>query len=182
MSLNSLDFYLLADYGIVITTPECASYMSSYHFIKEALYRKLRRLFGPESKFREERDTGLEKIIHKMTTSSESKEGSTIERLMEEVGEHSPKSLPLIVKALSDVHPYLVLNKVPQFSNIHHVPTMIQEVAKRWLSKEVTYLGEISAQMEIEVSVLDQVPVIARYPRGRMAIEMGNIVNNLFNQ
>jgi MinD-like ATPase involved in chromosome partitioning or flagellar assembly len=56
---------------------------------------------------------------------------------------------------------------------------MIQEVSKKWLSKEVTFLGEISAQIEIEASVLDQVPVIARYPRGRMAMEMENIVNNL---
>jgi hypothetical protein len=56
---------------------------------------------------------------------------------------------------------------------------MIQDVSKKWLSKEVTFLGEISAQIEIEASVLDQVPVIARYPRGRMAMEMENIVTNL---
>jgi flagellar biosynthesis protein FlhG len=179
MSLNSLDFYLQADYGIVVTTPESASYMSSYHFIKEALYRKLRRLFGPESKFRDERDIDLEKYINRMTLSSDTLKINTIEGLMEKVREYKPQSLPLIMKALAEVHPCLVLNKVPQFSNIHHVPSMIQEVSKRWLSKEVTYLGEISAQIEIEASVLDQVPVIARYPQGRMAMEMENIVNNL---
>jgi flagellar biosynthesis protein FlhG len=179
MSLNSLDFYLQADYGIVVTTSESASYMSSYHFIKEALYRKLRRLFGPESKFRDEKDIDLEKYIHKMTQSSDTLKINTIEGLMEKIKEHKPQSLPLIKKALDEIHPCLVLNKVPQFSNIHHVPSMIQEVSKRWLSKEVTYLGEISAQIEIEASVLDQVPVIARYPQGRMAIEMESIVNNL---
>jgi flagellar biosynthesis protein FlhG len=182
MSLNSLDFFLQADYGIVVTTPESASYMSSYHFIKEALYRKLRRLFGPESKFRGERDIDLEKFIHKMTLSSDALKMNTIEGFMEKVRESRPQSLPLITKALSEIHPCLVLNKVPQFSNIHHVPSMIQEVSKRWLSKEVTYLGEISAQIEIEASVLDQVPVIARYPRGRMAMEMENIVNNLLHK
>lgn len=179
MSLNSLDFYLQADYGIVVTTPESASYMSSYHFIKEALYRKLRRLFSPESKFRNERDIDLEKYIHKITLSSDTLKINTIEELMEKVREYRPQSLPLITKALAEIHPYLVLNKVPQFSNIHHVPSMIQEVSKRWLSKEITYLGEISAQIEIEASVLDQVPVIARYPQGKMAMEMENIVNNL---
>jgi flagellar biosynthesis protein FlhG len=179
MSLNSLDFYLQADYGIVVTTPESASYMSSYHFIKEALYRKLRRLFGPESKFREERDIDLEKYIHRMTLSSDTLKINTIEGFMDKIKEYRPQSLPFIAKALDEIHPCLVLNKVPQFSNIHHVPSMIQEVSKRWLSKEVTYLGEISAQIEIEASVLDQVPVIARYPQGRMAMEMENIVNNL---
>jgi len=179
MSLNSLDFYLQAHHGIVIATPESASYMSSYHFIREALYRKLRRLFGPESKFRNERDIDLEKLIYKMTQSTESLESNTIEGLVEKVRQVRPDSLKLINQALSDIHPGLVLNKVPQFSNIHHVPSMIQEVSKKWLSKEVVYLGQISAQIEIEASVLDQVPVIARYPHGRMAIEMENIVNNL---
>jgi flagellar biosynthesis protein FlhG len=179
MSLNSLDFYLQADYGIVVTTPESASYMSSYHFIKEALYRKLRRLFGPESNFRDERDIDLEKYIYKITLSSDTLKINTIEGLIEKVREYRPESLPLITKALAEIHPCLVLNKVPQFSNIHHVPSMIQEVSKRWLSKEVAYLGEISAQIEIEASVLDQVPVIARYPQGKMAVEMENIVNNL---
>lgn len=179
MSLNSLDFFLQADYGIVVTTPESASYMSSYHFIKEALYRKLRRLFGPESKFRSERDVELEKFIYKATQSSDTLKMNTIEDFMDKVRKSRPQSLPLITKALSEIHPCLVLNKVPQFSNIHHVPSMIQEVSKKWLSKEVTFLGEISAQIEIEASVLDQVPVIARYPRGRMAMEMDNIVNNL---
>jgi flagellar biosynthesis protein FlhG len=179
MSLNSLDFFLQADYGIVVTTPESASYMSSYHFIKEALYRKLRRLFGPESKFRGERDIDLEKFIHKATQSSDTLNMNTIEEFMDKVRKSRPQSLSLITKALSEIHPCLVLNKVPQFSNIHHVPSMIQEVSKKWLSKEVTFLGEISAQIEIEASVLDQVPAIARYPRGRMAMEMENIVNNL---
>jgi flagellar biosynthesis protein FlhG len=180
MSLNSLDFYLQADYGIVVTTPESASYMSSYHFIREALYRKLRRLFGSESRFRNERDRDLEKLIYKMTQSTESLNANTIEGLVEKVKQVKPESLGLINQALADVHPSLVLNKVPQFSNIHHVPSMIQEVSKKWLSKEVAYLGEITAQIEIEASVLDQVPVIARYPQGRMAMEMENIVNNLF--
>ena len=85
MSLNSLDFFLQADYGIVVTTPESASYMSSYHFIKEALYRKLRRLFGPESKFRSERDIDLEKFIHKTTLSSDTLKMNTIEEFMDKV-------------------------------------------------------------------------------------------------
>lgn len=178
-SLNSLDFFLQADYGIILTTPESASYINSYNFIKEVLYRKLRRIFGPESRYRGERDIDLEKLIRKMMLSSDDLEINTIEKLMEKIGKYKPQSLPLITKALSDVHPYLVMNKVPQFSNVHHVPSMIQEVSKRWLSKEVEYLGEISAQIEIEASVLDQVPVIARYPQGRMAMEMENIINNL---
>jgi MinD-like ATPase involved in chromosome partitioning or flagellar assembly len=58
---------------------------------------------------------------------------------------------------------------------------MIQEVSRKWLSKEVSFLGSISAQREVEESVLDQVPILARYPMSDFAIEMEYIVNNLLH-
>lgn len=179
MSFNSLDFFLRADYGIVMTTPDAASYMSAYHFMRETIYRKLGRIFGPESRLRSERDGELERIIHDMTMSSDNPERNTIEDLMEKVRELKPQSLPLVAKALSGINPCFILNKVPRSMNVYHVPVAIQDVSRKWLSKEITYLGAISAQQEIEESVLDQVPVVARFPQGRLSAEIDNIVNNL---
>jgi flagellar biosynthesis protein FlhG len=50
---NILDFYLAADQGLVLTTCEPASYLDAYGFIKMSLHRKLIRLFGPESAYRQ---------------------------------------------------------------------------------------------------------------------------------
>ena len=51
-SYNIIDFFLKADYGIVVTTRDSASYIGAYHFLKAAMYRRFNRLFGPESRFR----------------------------------------------------------------------------------------------------------------------------------
>ncbi len=181
VSYNSLDFFLRADYGIVVTTPDSASYMGAYHFIKEALYRKLARIFGPESKYRIARDKDLERLIQGMTLPSHGAKVRTIKEFLEQVRDYRPHNLPLVKQAMADFKPCLVLNKVPKYNNMHHVPIMIQEVSRKWLSKEVSFLGSISAQSEVEESVLDQVPVLARYPMGDFAIEMEYIVNNLLH-
>jgi flagellar biosynthesis protein FlhG len=179
MSYNSLDFFLRADYPIVMTTPDSASSTGAYHFIKAALYRKLNRMFGPESKFRNERNIDLERLIHKMLIPSDGVEVSTIKELMEKIKEQRPLNLPLVTKIISDFKPCLVLNKVLKDNNSHHVPLMIQDVARKWLSKEVVFLGGISTQPVIEQSVMDQVPAIARHPKGEFAVQIEFIADKL---
>ena len=76
-SYNSIDFFLAADYGIVMTTCDPASYLDAYNFIKVGIYRRLNRLFGPESKFRDRKDDDLKQLIHDATMSSN---GSGVKR------------------------------------------------------------------------------------------------------
>ena len=52
-SYNIIDFFIAADHGIVLTTCDPASYLDAYNFIKVALFRKLNRIFGPESRIKE---------------------------------------------------------------------------------------------------------------------------------
>jgi flagellar biosynthesis protein FlhG len=180
-SYNILDFFLQADYGIVLTTREAASYIGAYHFIKAALYRKLNRLFGPESPFRDERNSDLERLVQELTHSSEGVKVKTIEQLVENLKEEQPFNLSPVMRAISDFNPYLVVNKVPDGLNVNEVVMKIQDVSKRWLSKEVRYLGNISTQFEIEKSALDLIPVIARYPKGKLAAEISHIAKKLFD-
>ncbi len=178
---NIIDFFLQADYGIVVTTRDSASYVSAYHFIKAALYRKLNRLFGPESKFRNERDTELERLIHDLTMSSEGMKVKTIEQLVEKVRQRHPLSLSTVTKAVSAFQPYLVVNKIPKETDVHQTVTKVQDVSQKWLSREVIFLGGISTQLEIEKSVIDLVPVVARHPKGKLATEIGHITQRLFH-
>ncbi|MHB9098024.1 MAG: AAA family ATPase [Syntrophales bacterium] len=68
-SFNILDFFLQADYSIVVTTRDSASYIGAYHFLKAALYRKLNRLSGRESRSGEGKNTDLERFIREATMS-----------------------------------------------------------------------------------------------------------------
>lgn len=181
-SYNIIDFFLQADYGIVVTTRDSASYIGAYHFIKAALYRKLNRLFGPESKFRDKRDADLERFIHEMTMSPDSVKVKTIEQLIERIKQYQPLNLSVVTKIISDFRPYLIVNKVPKDIDVHRVVMKVQDVTKKWLSKELIFLGNISAHEEIEKSVIDLVPAIARYPGGKFSVEIEDIVKKLLHR
>jgi flagellar biosynthesis protein FlhG len=80
-SYNTVDFFLAADHGFVMTTCEPASYLDAYNFIKMALLRKLNRIFGPESDFRHQRDPELENIIKAATSPGKDIRGNFFSRL-----------------------------------------------------------------------------------------------------
>ncbi len=60
---NTLDFFLAADLGIVLTTLDQPAYLEAYAFIKTALQRKLNRLFGADSPFPARSNAVLKQIV-----------------------------------------------------------------------------------------------------------------------
>jgi flagellar biosynthesis protein FlhG len=185
-SYNIIDFFLKADYGIVMTTRDSASYIGAYHFLKAAMYRRFQRLFGPESKFKMYKNQELEKLIHDATMSVSEGGPRTINDLLARVKEEQPVYFPFISEVIQTFSAHLIVNKVPNRLlgnfDINPIISRMQQVTKTWLAKEVNYLGSISQQPEIENSMIDLVPVVAKYPKGKMAEELSAIVAKLFEQ
>ena len=177
---NILDFFLAADYGIVVTTRDSASYIGAYHFIKAALYRKLMRLFSPESKYASRRDPDAEHALASIMGPQDSEPSfKSVPELLEMLRELNPIAAAVADEAIREFSPCLVVNKVPPGYAASQVVDKLQGVIRRYLSREVPCLGAIPAQMEVEQSVIDLVPVVARYPQGVMARAMSEVLRNL---
>jgi flagellar biosynthesis protein FlhG len=185
-SYNIIDFFLKADYGIVVTTRDSASYIGAYHFLKAAMYRRFNRLFGPESRFRMYKNHQLEQLIREMMNPADGGWPKSINDLLEKVRQEQPDHFPFMCEVVENFNSYLVVNKVPnrllRTFDVNPIITRIQQVTRTWLAKEVTYLGSISFQPEVENSMIDLVPVVAKYPKGKMAEELGSIMSKLFEQ
>lgn len=185
-SYNIIDFFLKADFGIVLTTRDSASYIGAYHFLKAAMYRRLNRLFGPESRFKNRKDLNLEQLIRETIMPVGTAGPKTINELLARVKDEQPAHFPFINEVVGNFNSYLIVNKVPphllRSFDVNPIITRIQQVTKNWLAKEVTYLGSISHQQEIETSMIDLVPVIAKYPKGKMESEISTILSRLFEK
>ena len=178
-SYNILDFFLQADYGIVVTTRDSASYIGAYHFLKAALYRKLNRLSGRESRSGEEKNAPLEHFIREATTSDSGRSAKTINELIGIVRERHPEYLPAVMKAVGGFNPCLIVNRVPPGVNPEEVAGRIQNVTKQWLARDVKFLGGIALHPDVERSAIDLVPAVTRYPQGAFACEVAAIAKQL---
>lgn len=178
-SYNILDFFLQADHGIVVTTRDSASYIGAYHFLKAAMYRKLNRLSGMESRSGEEKNTSMESFIRQVTTSDNGQGSRTISELIAATRDEHPEYLSTVMKAVWGFNPYLIVNRVPHGTGPEEVAGKIQNVAKRWLAREIRLLGSIGRHPDVERSAIDLVPAIVRYPKSPFSMEIAAIAKRL---
>jgi flagellar biosynthesis protein FlhG len=176
ISYNILDFFLAADYQLVMCTPEPAAYLDAYRFIKVALYRKLARLFGAESEFMPMKDFELEQLIERATSPQGESRVKRIDQLIKLVSTQQPQSLGILNEAIAKFRPMLVLNKVAEGKDVSQIVDTVCNVSKKMLSIEVDYLGHIPTSTELERSAIELVPVLARNPDGELARIIGEII------
>jgi len=178
-SYNIIDFFNAADHGIVLTTCDPASYLDAYNFIKVALFRKLNRIFGPESELRRHKDSELLCLIKEATLSKNGNRGKVIGDLLERVNSQLPEKMPIIEYVLETFRPGLVVNMISENDQVSEVVTRVQEVSQKMLTVAVDYLGSIDYQSDIKQSAQDLVPAISRDPKGILSECIRDIVDTI---
>lgn len=163
-SYNIIDFFLLADRGIVLTTCDPSAYLEAYNFIKVALFRKLNRLFGAEAGSPLEKDPALQELIAEATLSGNGSRVQSVAQLLQRIQERLPHYLGFVKARIEEFRPLLVVNQVEPDSNQAEVVERIRQVARKMLSVEVEYVGELPFQQEIKKSARDLVPAVVRHP------------------
>lgn len=176
-SYNIIDFFLAADQGIVLTTCDPSSYLDAYNLIKVALYRKLNRVFGPESELRKHKDPDLLRLIKDATIPGNGSNGKVIGDLIESVKTQLPEGMPLIEHVLETFRPGLVVNMISENDNVAEVVNRIQGVSQKMLAVAVDYLGSIDYQPDIKKSAQDLVPVISRDPKGNLSESIREVLS-----
>ena len=180
-SYNIIDFFLAADHGIVLTTCDPPSYLDAYNFIKVTLFRKLNRIFGPESELRKHKDPDLLWMIKEITMSGNGNKGKVIENLIERVKTKLPEKMPLIEHVLETFRPGLVVNMISENDNVSEVVNRVQDVSQKMLTVAVDYLGSIDYQSDIKRSAQDLIPAISRDPKGNLAECIRDILSTILH-
>jgi flagellar biosynthesis protein FlhG len=178
-SFNTIDFFLAADHGLVLTTCDPSAYLNAYTFIVVSVIRKLNRLFRSESNPVNEKDEEIIRLVEEATLSRNGNRVKTVSQLLERVKKEQPGHLASIKRTLEKFRPYLVANMVESESDAILMVERIEKAKKRMLSVDVGYLGALPYHPEIKSSTRELVPAVAKSPRGNLARFMGNLVRNL---
>ncbi|MGM0682322.1 MAG: AAA family ATPase, partial [Thermodesulfobacteriota bacterium] len=130
-SFNILDFFLISDYPIVLTTRSSASYIGAYQFIKTALYRKLNRLTSPDSDKKQIKNQKLASFLKDFSFSGSGQPAvKNISELMNRVAENDPLDIPDLAAAVVSFSPYLVVNRVSDETEAGQVAKDISGLAR----------------------------------------------------
>lgn len=179
ISFNMLDFFLLGDYGLVMSTRDSASYIGAYQFIKTALYRKINRLADHLEETEMDIDPQLSGILKKCTLANGQPMPQTILSLLDSVANNDLFDVPQVIKSIIAFTPYLIINRAPSVLQANQVAHTISDLAKRYLSVRISCPGHINKYPEIEDNLSNNAPLTAQDPKGKLAQEISNIVVNI---
>ena len=151
----ALDFFAIADYRIVVTSPEPTSIQNAYSFIKAATYRRLELAHGINPEFR-----GL---LRRAVKSGGEGRIESVNELFEKAEQLSPGLVNSLRDLVDTGIPLLVINQ-SGFDDEKRVYGALAIVCNRYLGFKPEHVGTLPDDPSVRVSVRRMRPVLLDAP------------------
>lgn len=163
---NILDFFGIADRGVVITAPEPGAVMNAYGFIKASFHRRLQQIFRKEPT--------IGKIIEDEAKKGEKQSRLTLQWLKDTIRSVSPDIFPVVHEIEEDFKPALVINRVPE-GQTHVLVKNLINLCREKLGIEIEHVGNLPDVKEMR-SYLLNIPKLLAINPGRPYLDAVNKV------
>jgi flagellar biosynthesis protein FlhG len=162
-----LDFFIGADYNIIIMNPDPLSILESYNFIKLALFRKLCKALHKSPAALERVRAYADAETHRRFT--------TVSDLEKEVAQADPGAETTVREIADAFHPLLLMNKMVHPEDENH-GLSIKVAAGELLSLATGFLGSIRSDETVLKSLSAGVPFIQFDPKCEASRDLANVI------
>ena len=165
-TFNTLDFFTLSDDGLIVCTPEPHARVDAYGFIKNTVYRKLRRQFA--------KNELVKSTIEEFARKSGRKSGR-IRELLERITQIDPDAGEVAKALMADYRPRLILNRVRYKRQIEEAHRFVALV-KEYLSTEMGYVGYVRSDMKVIDACERRRPLMIDNPKAPAARDIYTVL------
>ena len=154
-TFNNLDFFNMADMGIIVMTPEPTAILSGYEFLKMAVRRKVLAAFSGHP--------SLKEPLAEMLGGGGEGKLPKIGEVIGSVREIDPDAAQRISSLVMGMNPRLIVNCMigSEGETVHRV---LSRTSRQNLQVAIPFLGGIYRSVEIERSVRSMTPVMMSGP------------------
>lgn len=169
---NTLDAFLMADKKIAIIEPEVIAVENFYHFIKNALFRRIRISL---------RDYGFKEFIEHIWNIREKYKIKNLWDLIAWFKDSFSFIGDILDKELEEFKVYLIVNKVRNREDIY-MGSFIKSAFKKYTNIQIKYVGYIEFDDSVWKAVRNRRPYMLRYVSSSCAQEIETLTKNLVNE
>lgn len=170
-AFNTIDFFLISDSGIFVTTPEPTSIENVYRLTRSVYLRKVRQVLKAD----DFRLIGGEAVKRNSDTAV-----GYLEQLLHVAKELRPEKGALLEKTLQGLRFKLVVNQLRKQDNPNLGP-MICRIIEKHLGINMQFLGNISFDDRVHDAVCRRVSYISKYPYTQTSVDVKEFCNCLLN-
>lgn len=168
-AFNTLDFFLVADKGILVVVPEPTSIENAYRFIKATLFRKLKMLTS---------DQRNKEIIDKAMDKKNEYGLRTPVELLNYITEQDRETGERLQRELHHFRPRIVLNQVRSLADIR-IGYLMQNACMKYFGIQVDFLGYIENDDQVWQSIRKRQPITLDGGYSKVAQSFQTITRNL---
>jgi len=161
-SFNTIDFFMIADSGIFVTTPEPTSIENVYRLIRAVYARKIRQLLNT-GRFRS--------LIEETEARAKGAIVKNPEYLLSVVKELEPEKGKAVEEALRAFQFKLVLNQVRKQDH-PKTGVLICRIIEKHLGLSMQFIGNIAYDDRVHEAVCRKVPFLEKYPHTQTAVDL----------
>ena len=166
---NTIDTFLMSDKMIAILEPEIIAVENMYHFIKNALFRKLKMLL---------REYGFKEIVELMWERREMYKIKSLRELIDCLKDSFSYIGDILDKELSDFKIYLILNKIRSSEDIF-IGSSMKSIFMKYLGINTKFVGFIEYDDSVWRSIRERRPFMLNNSLSRSAKEIETFTENL---
>lgn len=167
-SYNVLDFYLAAHERIVVAVPAPTAMENTYHFLKAAYFRGLKRAIKRAGATRVVSQAIEEKVVRGISSPKE---------LLSHVTEMDPDSGAVIAQEVATHGPKLIVNQVQQKEDLD-LGQGIVSAYRDYFGIQADLLGAIPSDDLVRSAVRMKRPVLEAFPQSPFAKSIREIANS----
>lgn len=168
-AFNVLDFFLVADTGVVVMLPEPTSIENAYRFIKAAFFRRLQAL-APEDDFAA--------LVGHALAPREGQMARTPWDVVADLRLQDVGKANRLEQALTGFHPWLVVNQARTRADFDVGPT-VAHAWRKFFGLELGYLGAVSHDEAVWQAVRSRQALLKASPESVAATGVLRVAENL---
>jgi flagellar biosynthesis protein FlhG len=165
----TLDLFLLADKGILVTAPEPTSVENTYRFIKSAFYRKLKAVI---------RHPEVREYLERITEHKIDDNPRTPADLVTEISNINAQAGESLKYELGRFAPKLVLNQVRTSSDVK-IGFSMGQACKKYFGVNLGYVGFVEHDSTVIQSIRQRRPLVIQSPESDATRSIARIAQNI---
>ncbi|MFC2166727.1 MinD/ParA family protein [Acidobacteriota bacterium] len=166
---NVIDTFLIADKMIAVLLPEVLAVENLYHFIKNALFRKLKNTLKPY---------GFKEFVEQIWRNKENYGIKNLWHLIAWMKDNFPYINEILDEELLNFRIYFILNKISNHQDIM-LGSFIKSGFSKFLGMETHFVGYVEYEENVVKSIAYQEPFMQFDSASSVAQEVRSTVDNL---
>ena len=153
---NILDLFLMADEGILLTTPEPTSIENSYRFLKCLFLRRIRNIANSRE------ETKLKELLHRIFEGQRSSRLKTVADILAQIKALDPARGELLNEILGNTSVSIIVNQARTQADME-IGDAMKAACRNYFGIEIGFLGGIGYEESVHESIRSKTPLVLSY-------------------